>query len=296
MFVKKITVLFFILFLFKCGFGQDKFYYSENDYLNYEKIGNGSTNVILLHGYGASIKSWIPLTDELGTSELTLFVFDLKGFGLSSKPRDNKYSVIDQGEILKKFINFNNLNNIILIGHSFGGGVSLYLNAELIKKDQSIIKKIILIDCASYKCDFPLFIKSQRIPILNRFAIFIPKKLGTKVFLRTVFYDIDKIDNDIVERYMFSLNQKGMRYPFIKTARQMIPENYEELINNYKNINNPVLIIWGKNDRQISCKIGEKLNSILLDSRLEIIDKCGHIPFEEYPEIVINLIREFINN
>jgi len=296
MLFKKNIILFFIIFLVKFGNAQEKYFYSENDYLNYEKTGSGSKNLIFLHGYGASTKSWDLLINKLDTSIHTIYVFDLKGFGLSSKPRDNKYSIIDQGEILKEFILENDLKNVILVGHSYGGGVSLYLNVELIKENQNIIKRSILIDCASYKCDFPLFIKSQRIPVINRLAIFIPKKLGTKVFLKTVFFNIERIDNDLVERYMFSLDQKGMRYPFIKTARQMIPDNYDELIKNYNNINNPVLIIWGKNDNQIPSKIGEKLNAALSDSRIEIIDDCGHVPHEEYPEIVYNLIRGFIAN
>lgn len=276
--------------------GQEKFYYENNIYLNYKKIGNGEQKIFFLHGFGASIKSWSPIIDQIDSSDLTIYLFDLKGFGLSSKPKDNKYSIRNQGEILKKFIKEKNLNNIILTGHSYGGGVALFLNSELINKEEKIIKKTILIDCAAFNENIPFFIKLYRTPVINRLISLFPKKPGTKYTLKKIFYDKSKVDNHLVNRYMFSLKQKGMRYSFIKVAQQLIPDNYIELANNIKIIDNPVLIIWGKDDNIISYKIGEKLNKLLTNSELKIIDNCGHIPHEEHPKIVLNLVQKFINN
>lgn len=128
--------LFIILLLTQILFsgisGQERFYYDDNNFLNYKKIGNGEQKVFFFHGFGASKKSWDPVIDRIDTSGLSIYLFDLKGFGLSSKPKDNKYSIADQSEIMKKFMIEKGFNNIILIGHSYGGGVALLLNSEFI--------------------------------------------------------------------------------------------------------------------------------------------------------------------
>ena len=47
------------------------------------------------------------------------------------------------------------------------------------------------------------------------------------------------------------LTQKGTGYSYIKAARQLIPENHEELTGSIRDIDTPMLIIWGKNDNII---------------------------------------------
>lgn len=52
-------------------------------------------------------------------------ITNLKGFRRSAKPCDNQYSISDQAMVVSKFIENRTLNNLYLIGHSLGGGVSL---------------------------------------------------------------------------------------------------------------------------------------------------------------------------
>ena len=56
-----------------------------------------------------------------------------------------------------------------------------------------------------------------------------------------------------------------------------------EITAQYKTICVPTLILWGRQDKIIPLEIGERLRQDIPNSRLEIIDKAGHIPQEEVP-------------
>ena len=59
-------------------------------------------------------------------------------------------------------------------------------------------------------------------------------------------------------------------------------------------INSPTLIIWGAEDALILLEAGRKMNSLIKDSKLVIIEKCGHVPQEELPERVFAEMTKFI--
>ena len=59
-------------------------------------------------------------------------------------------------------------------------------------------------------------------------------------------------------------------------------------------INARTLIIWGAEDALIPLAAGRKMNSLIKDSKLLVIEKCGHLPQEEMPERVVDEITRFI--
>jgi pimeloyl-ACP methyl ester carboxylesterase len=60
-----------------------------------------------------------------------------------------------------------------------------------------------------------------------------------------------------------------------------------------RNISQPTLIIWGKEDRALPAEMAERFRQDIKNSVLQIIPNCGHNPQEEKPEEVNGLIRRF---
>ena len=58
----------------------------------------------------------------------------------------------------------------------------------------------------------------------------------------------------------------------------------------------PVLIIWGREDKIIPLKVGERIHSKLKKSSLVILEDTGHVPHWEKPEVFNNLILDFQNS
>ena len=105
----------------------------KNINVNYELYGEGNDTIVLLHGWGQNIEMMKPIGDNL-RREHQILIIDLPGFGLSDEP-DFPWTLYDYVEMLKEMIESLKLKNIILMGHSFGGKISLlYASMYPVKK------------------------------------------------------------------------------------------------------------------------------------------------------------------
>ena len=125
--------------------------------------------VILLHGFGGCAYSWRFLGPALAKDH-RVFTIDLKGFGLSDKPEDGKYAVSDQADMVAEFIRTRDLHDLVIIGHSMGGGVTLMTYFKVPEDDPARIKKLVLIDSAGYPQKMPWFIWLAKAPGLGSVA------------------------------------------------------------------------------------------------------------------------------
>jgi pimeloyl-ACP methyl ester carboxylesterase len=249
------------------------FLYDENIEIKYQEDGEGDP-IIFLHGFGGSSYSWRYIYKEFANKYKAILI-DLKGFGLSDKPTDNKYSVNDQADIINSFIQSNQFNNIILVGHSFGGAVALltYFGS----KNKNKIKKLILIDSGGYNQSIPWYIDSLNIPIVNILALsLVPSRFWVKVVLKMCFYNTSKISEDMIETYASYLRLPGAHSALIKTTGQLIPDNIDEITSAFNKIGVPVLLIWGDSDKVIPLSVGNKMHENITNSELVVIRNCGH--------------------
>lgn len=270
-----------------------KIFNYNNFKLNYNEAGTGDS-LILIHGFAASSYSW-RFIEKSFKQKYKVISIDLKGFGLSDKPLDTKYSVEDQAKIICEFISQNNLSNITLIGHSFGGAVSLVTYLIMNNQDTNNIKKLILIDTACYVQQLPDYILLLRIPILNKLSLsFIPSTLNAKFVLQKAFYDNNKINREMINTYGFYLNLPGSHHALIQTANMIASEIIKYYSQMYKSIHIPVLIIWGEEDEIIPISVGKKLHNNIPNSLFYSIKQCGHNPHEEKPDEVIQIISKFL--
>jgi pimeloyl-ACP methyl ester carboxylesterase len=152
-----------------------------------------------------------------------------------------------------------------------------------------------LLDSVSYPQDFPFFIRLLRIPVLNKAALaFLPDKTSTKIVLNAAFFDTSKISDEMVNMYASYLRLEGSHHALIATADQIVPPDMASVIQKYKSINIPVLLIWGEQDKVIPVVHGRRLFEDIPTAQLQTIDACGHIPQEECPERTIDLIENFL--
>lgn len=263
--------------------------------LYYEVQGEGSP-ILLIHGFGANLYTYHDLVLPL-SREHQLFLLDLKGFGKSPKPAGQKYSVEDQVSLVIQFILQNDLTDLTIVGHSYGGGVALVTALRLIEESPHRLRSLILIDSAAYPQEFPTFIRVLRTPVLGPLGLsLLSSKRMARSILNLAFYDETRISEETIEKYAAPLDLPGSHNALIETAKQIVPPNIKEINARYKNIHVPVLILWGREDKIIPLKYGERLHEDLVNSKLVIFEKTGHIPHEEKPEEVIKSISDFLLN
>ncbi len=260
--------------------------------IKYTDEGSGRP-MIFLHGFGASSYSWRYLVGHFSKEYRTIAI-DMKGFGLSGKPDDNRYSARDQALIIKSFIEKNALHDVILAGNSFGGAVSI-LTALEFSGPHSPISKMILIDSAGGKQVIPDFIAAMRTPLLNWLLLYmVPPRANVRAILEKVFFDPSKISEEEVRLYASYIRLPGARRALISTARQILPPDLDSLIQRYSEINIPVLLLWGEHDNVVPLSIGKMLAYRMSNAKLVVLPGCGHAPQEECPEQTIKAISDFL--
>jgi pimeloyl-ACP methyl ester carboxylesterase len=261
----------------------------EKEVLHVDIYGKGKP-VVLLHGFGASSYSFSRIIPEL-SKQFRLYAIDLKGFGKASKPDDPYYSVYDQAVLVEDFLRKHHLRDVVLIGHSYGGGVALSL--ALI--DPARIKKMVLIDAAVYKQQLPKLLRWLQMPVLGALGFYLlPAHYEVEESYRYAFYDDSKIPSDIVQHYAKNLRQPGAKRVYLKISHQLIPRDIDCVSKYYKSVKIPTLIIWGANDIVVKKDKAYRLHHDLQNSQLVILPRCGHIPHEECPEKVIDLLEKFM--
>lgn len=289
-----------ILFVWSCAHTKSagmkpaagqRYYYTATDYLNYEVAGEGKIPLIFLHGLGASLHSWDDVLPCIPGDMFTSYLIDLKGFGLSSKPRDAHYSIKDNAEIICRFLMDKRLSNFVLVGHSLGGAITLAVAVRSLTNPLLKPGAIVLIDAAAYKTDPPFFVRLARIPGLGKLLFLLPSsEFKARFVLKKVIYDQAKITPVLIARYRAFMEAEGYSGVLFKTAAALNSDDYELYVPNYSGIPYPVLVLWGTQDSAIPVSFADQLTLDIPMATIHTIDGCGHNPHEEFPEEVAELI------
>jgi pimeloyl-ACP methyl ester carboxylesterase len=261
--------------------------------INYYEAGQGPP-VILLHGFGASAYSWRFLGPALAKDH-RVFTLDLKGYGLSDKPEDGKYAISDQADLVAAFIRTRDLHDLVVMGHSMGGGVTLMTYFKVAEDNPGRIKRLVLIDSAGYPQKMPWFIRFARIPVINSVGTrLLSPRFATSLVLRKCYYNKDKITEEQIDTYAYYGSLPGAREAVVATAQQIVPDDIEAVTARYKTISVPVLIVWGAEDEVVPVSVGKNFKRDIPDSELVILPKCGHIPPEEEALATRQAIMDFL--
>jgi pimeloyl-ACP methyl ester carboxylesterase len=91
-------------------------------------VDGSGPQLLFLHGYPSSSYDW-RLVSELLPGRPAAF-FDLLGFGLSEKPRDHVYSLLDQADLVEGVVGRLGVEEVVLVAHDMGTSVTTELLAR----------------------------------------------------------------------------------------------------------------------------------------------------------------------
>ena len=96
--------------------------------LNLAEVGNSDSALVLLHYFGGSSRTWVPVMEALAP-DFRCFAPDLRGWGDSDAP-ETGYTVGDMADDAAALIATLGLARYTLIGHSMGGKAAQVLAAR----------------------------------------------------------------------------------------------------------------------------------------------------------------------
>ena len=155
------------------------------------------------------------------------------------------------------------IKNPHVIAHSFGGRVTIYLSS----KHKTLFNKIVLVDSAGVK---------PKISIKKILKIFM-FKCG-KVLLK-ITTPKDKFDKKLNE---FRKKFASSDYSAIKSdiVRQTFSKVISlDLTKNLKEIERPVLLMWGEEDKDTPLYMAKIMEKNIKDSGLVVLKNAGHFSY-----------------
>ena len=270
----------------------DRFEYSPQESIHFRISGSGPRHILLLHGFGASLRTWDDLLPLFSPQEYTLHLLDLKGHGASAQDLRGDFSVAQNSRIASAYIRSRGIDSISIIGHSLGGAVAMLAALELPQ-----VERLILIGAPLYPQKLPRFMHILSIPLLGPLLMMMaPARLIARRALQHAFYRKERITDRQIRRYAIFYHSPASLRALGCTARQIIPHDIGRIIQRVETLILPALLIWGEHDRIVAPRQGEKLQALLKNSRLVVIPDCGHNPHEERSQETFNLIRDFLHD
>lgn len=234
----------------------------ESAIVHYEVLGKGRP-VFFLHGWVGSWKYWIPSLQVASTS-YRAYALDLWGFGETARSPQG-YSLDNQGDMLKAFLEKLGIGKIAMIGHGLGGLVAF----NFAKRWPENVDRMMVLNC-------PMEYES----VNARMRTGAPTDL------------VDWLTNRSPEAAA-ALSDASKADP------QAISGSMESLLANntfgaMRQTNLPCLFVYGQNDPAVPPPTSDKLSSLSHMMHQVVLDGSGHFPMMDETQKFNRLLIDFL--
>ena len=248
--------------------------------LRYLELGEGgSVPVLLLHGFGADLNTWMFTQPALG-DERRVIALDLPGHGGSAKDvgSGNAERLTDAVE---GAIGALGIDRVHLIGHSMGGAIA----ASLALRRPELAASLTLIASAGLGPEI-------NAAFLDGFVRAARRREAVEV-LSLLVHDPALVSRTMVEDVLRYKRLDGVAAALAKIADAWFAAGRQslDLTAQIVTLERPVQIIWGREDRVIPVSHAEALADRL---PVHILEQAGHLPHMEKAGEVNRLIKQFI--
>ena len=237
----------------------------DNIKINYKEIGSKNQNsIIYLHGWGQNIAMMEPIAKPFYNTHHILII-DLPGFGASEEPKE-AWSLDDYVEMIHSLLEKLGAKNVNLVGHSFGGKLSIIYGAKYNPKRIVLLASPYEVKISKPSKKVQILKKFKNVPVLNKVADAMKRKMGS-----TDYRNATPMMRDILVKH--------------------VNTDVTELA---KKIKCPTLIIWGTLDEAVPYEDAVKLEKLIKDSGLVTYEGNTHYAYLERLGQTINVLKAFI--
>lgn len=234
--------------------------------------GNGKT-LLLLHGLFGALSNFISIIEQF-KGKMNVVVPMLPIFDMPLL----KLSVSGLVDHVQKFVEYKGYKEVNVVGNSLGGHVAI-----LFTLSKSQIVKSITLTGSSGLFEEPL---GSTFPKRGDYE-FVKKKT------ESTFYYPEVATKELVDEVYDIVNDRNKAIRVIAVAKSALRHNIGDRLNQ---ISQPALLVWGKDDTITPAFVGEQFHELLPNSRLFIIDNCGHAPMMEVPDRFNQILLEFLTD
>lgn len=263
--------------------------------LRVERSGAGDPPVVLVHGFGASNHFWRHWVSGLAEGH-SVHAVELMGFGSAAAPPGGDYSPRAQAGHLAELLRRLPGGPPVLVGHSLGGAIVLLTALRLLDEGGVVpVGGLVLISAAVFRQRLPRFLGLARKRGLGElFLVAPPPRWALRAGIRTIVARKETVTPEQVEGYRAPLLPRDRRRAILRAARQITPDEAEELEKRYPELEVPALILWGEEDPVVAPGFAARLEELLPQGRRVMLPGLGHLPPEEDPAASLEPVLRFL--
>ena len=262
--------------------------------------------IIMLHGeptWGYIYRKFIPALSK----ENRIIVPDHMGFGKSETPQDKEYTLKTHVENLSNLIEFLDLKNITFVGQDWGGPI---IGAYSIRNIKNVKSYFLINTLFGYS-------REERPQSLSPWFKWIKKhyddktldgilgELGSTVLSVMKipnFTNSEVIDDDWINAYSSQFPDRasckgGINFPLDALLNRMVPYILEGFkLGDLKSLcSKPAFLAYGMQDKAIEPDYAIRdFKALFPNAKVFKLPNAGHYSQEDEPEVLINLIKDFV--
>ena len=251
---------------------------------------SSSTAVVLIHGAMASLHTWEPWVNILGT-RYRLITLDLPAHGLTGKVPEDAYGPNSFNETIDAIVNELDIEHFVLGGNSMGGGATW----RYALRNPDRVQAMILVDSVGPSSwrnknrasstdssnDTPIGFYLLGQTWFRSIARYIDPGLLIEQGLTAAYNKSPVVNEALIDRYYDLIMREGTRSAILRRSRPAKPENGDQP--DLSQLSQPTLIMWGAKDSIVPVSFAKRFAQTLPNAESIIYEDLGHIPMEEDP-------------
>jgi pimeloyl-ACP methyl ester carboxylesterase len=253
--------------------------------LHVTEAGRGPA-LLMLHGLSATHANW-EHTVAAFSSRFRVIAPDLPGHGRSAKP-DAPYTIDFFAGVMRSLGRELGLDGAVVIGNSLGGQIAVQMALDYPAWTRALI-------LAAPAGGFGQTVSALSWTIR---AVAGPRVLSVALpyALERCVYDRTRAEHVERRRILFERIAHEDYPGFARAVNRSIMGAIAAGRQPLHLIRQPVLLVWGRNDRMVALAGSRRLTRAVPHARLVVIDRCGHLPMLEHPEQFNRLVTDFLRS
>ncbi|MFY9331466.1 MAG: alpha/beta fold hydrolase [Candidatus Nanopelagicales bacterium] len=255
----------------------------------YQDLPGDGTPWLFVHGVGSSMTTWGDLPQALAGIGRRVISVDLIGHG-SSEGGNGDFSLGANASALRDLLDLLEIDQVHLVGHSFGGGVSLQFSYQFPER----VRSLVLISSGGLGRDVHVGLRAASLPGSEWFlrAAVSPRVVTALGWSATALSKVGLRHRGISARTLTKLEQlqdEQRLNGFVCTVRSVVgPQGQRvQALDKLGRLRpEDVLIIWGDADSMVPMAHGVTAHELLPGSHFVCVPDAGHHPHDDAPDRV----------
>jgi len=247
--------------------------------------------LLLIHGFPTASWDWEALWPDL-VQRYRVYTLDLIGFGLSAKPADYAYSIMDQADLIEAILIGEGVERYHILAHDYGDTVAQELLAR--QQDASSPRPPLL---SVAFLNGGLFPETHRAALIQKLLLtplgpFIAKRMTRERFaknMRRIFGPATPPDDALLDEYWRLLVKAGGVAVMPKLIRYIVErrEHRARWVGALQNARIPLKLIDGAADPVSGEHMAHRYRELVPQADVTLLEGIGHYPQVEAPGAVL---------